>query len=155
VSMPEAGVLELQRALDQITNDPGQWDQSLWIGRNDCGTACCVAGRIVLNHPEKWRPFWNKLTEVADSVIPSDFFGTRQEAIYEAITVEDAATRLLGLDYYRAESLFDSENSMVGLWARGQLIAEGRLQIPEKLRGEVDVLLEYLRTDYEEEWEDA
>jgi hypothetical protein len=41
----------LLRALTYIHEHPEEWDQECWIRYESCGTAACVAGHLVLQHP--------------------------------------------------------------------------------------------------------
>jgi len=33
----------------QAPGGDGLWSQEIWAGKTDCGTACCIAGRIALS----------------------------------------------------------------------------------------------------------
>lgn len=136
----EEGVRRLQGALDRITDHPEEWDQMTWlqfltpdgvatfewdrVSQGDCGTACCLAGRLVLNEGATYSRI---CSGVSNSAVE-----------YQGVTrdIPGLAVELLTGDpkdlYYFFE-LFDPENTLAKLWRIAQLLAEGRLTVPEEI----------------------
>lgn len=87
---------------------PSEWRQENWLtkapGVNDCGTACCIAGKVALE--DGATPEWgvNSIgNHTATRVIlPSG--GTD--------TVEHYAARALGLNMLQADALFRGGNDL-------------------------------------------
>jgi len=94
---------------------PSEWDQSVW-GRLDpvCGTACCIAGKAVLDNGaqmifETWEG-----RRLAFSAHMAE----------GRMSIGGWASKLLGLDVYDSEELFDSVNSLEDLRRIRDNIAE-------------------------------
>lgn len=79
---------EEQEALDRSDR---QWNQQIWL--NECGTACCVAGKVVLD--DGWKPIRDPLSGGLE--VHKD--GRRSDVV-------SVATQILGLTNSQAGQLF-------------------------------------------------
>lgn len=102
-----------------VDGDP-RWNQSRWLMVDECGTACCVAGRIALQagwvaddndpasaemrarirHPETDRTGY--VLEVADQIIIGDYADDSGSVPYEIVSeLYDADNDLEAIRRYR------------------------------------------------------
>lgn len=97
---------------------PSEWDQSGWLTRRadlDCGTACCIAGKVTLEDggvpvmhlgAGSWTDRW--LTDVREGTSATyvQFPSGRR------VTAEDYAQEALGLTDRQAMLLFNGDNEL-------------------------------------------
>lgn len=101
--MPNIEELRLGLKLTEEAAERGEWDQSEWFVKYDCGTSCCFAGNLLLHHG--YKPyFMDDDSEVAWMVTTPD--GSKMSGVGET------ARELLDLNSVQAELLFDAQNSM-------------------------------------------
>jgi hypothetical protein len=143
-------VAKLQDTLDWITEHPELHDQDNWIKKAapgaTCGTSGCVAGWLTLRNdqiPEDaFTPRYghNPETMQMDYDTPNYF-----EINYDRFDVQLHANQVLGVDYEqnatdeggRARQLldlmFEADRDLPEIWAIGQILAEGRLTVPNSV----------------------
>lgn len=83
---------------------PSHWDQGNWIvWGTDCGTACCIAGKVALE----------------DGGQPLDRSGALSEFVIlmdgEVTEIDAHAERVLGLTRDQASALFEGDNDLADL----------------------------------------
>jgi hypothetical protein len=107
----------LRSELEYITAHPAEWNQGIWAQRSQCGTACCLAGGVVLRAgiPLSWNDS-GKASYTEDGV---------------EISLE--ARRLFGLSMEDASCLFEGSNSLESLWRIAAEITYGAIQVPATL----------------------
>lgn len=101
--MPNIEELRLGMKLTEEAAARGEWDQSEWFIKYDCGTACCFAGNLLLHHGYK-PEFLHKDSAIAYSVTAPN--GMKD------VGVGVEAAMLLGLNKVQAEQLFHAQNSL-------------------------------------------
>ena len=95
---------------------PNEWVQAHWISQNTpessgCGTACCIAGKVVLEDG-------GVPAAPPDDTNPWSPYGSARVASYARmpdgsnVYVSDYAKEVLGLDNYQAGRLFGGSNSL-------------------------------------------
>jgi hypothetical protein len=95
------------RVLDHITAHPKEWNQTIYLRKDHCGTAACFAGWTVLlsgdrpNWSEGWPAHGGEVTDVVTAAQSPD-----------SVCVSDRATELLDITSWDAFGLFDANNSM-------------------------------------------
>jgi len=81
--------------------DGGEWNQ----GHYFCGTACCIAGKVVLMHGYEQTPLYSAWVVWRE--------GCPLEADYQGdVSVPHLAQELLGLSETRANELFSGGNTL-------------------------------------------
>ena len=113
--------LVMTRALVKEERRQGKWDQTLWVsglGEADetgvrpvtCGTTACVAGWAVITDGGLFLSDQLVLAQPGDpkSRVTNVYAANAQRV--QAVGIEDRARRLLGLDRYEADELFDGDN---------------------------------------------
>jgi hypothetical protein len=103
--MPNIEELRLGLKLTEAAAERGEWDQSDWFVKYDCGTACCFAGNLLLHHG--YQPEFLPDSAVAWTV-------TTPDGLVE-VSAGNEARRLLGLNAVQAERLFHAQNSLADL----------------------------------------
>jgi hypothetical protein len=127
-----------------LQGKPSEWNQCNWIGpareaRNNivldddelvaeavrtgeiCGTACCIAGKIVID--DGWS-------------VPSPYYGTGGSVVRKGNRKEhviDVAAELLGISETNANALFYGSNTIYDLYRIASELTDGEIQIPEGL----------------------
>jgi len=99
----------LRKALEYITSNRKEWDQSCYLRETACGTVGCLAGHMVL------------LSGVEDD--PS-----------EAAAFVDLAVSLSGLSATQAFMLFSPTNTLLDLWTLASLFTDGAIEVPEEVK---------------------
>src|SRR5882762_7161389 len=128
-------VERLQAVLDTITKDRSRWNQRVWLEKSSdsaCGTVGCLAGNLVLQDPQLQDIVWHVddvYSEVQHVVFPGGIEIVRDAAA--RILLDDYEALNSGDDEDTVEDLFNGHNRLEDLWCIGQLLAEGRLEIPE------------------------
>lgn len=91
-----------------IDENPRQHDQSLWYATTDCGSYACYAGHaLILAGWQPYMPDYQGLpTRSSDRFLPPEFEG---DAAANAVYVEDAARKILGITAEQATILFHGE----------------------------------------------
>ena len=104
----------LQAELEHITTHPEEWNQGVWAAKTACGTACCLAGGVVLRAgiPLRW-----KTDNTADYT-------------ERGVEISTEAQRLLGLSYSDAGELFGGGNSLDDLWRIAADVTHGAVKRP-------------------------
>jgi hypothetical protein len=140
-------VAKLQDTLDHITKHPEVHNQGTWVKKTPgCGTSACVAGWLTLRNgavPEDAfipRYGYNPETMRMDYDTPRYF-----EIDYDRFDVQRHANQVLGVDYGQnatteadsardlLDSMFEGDRDLPEIWAIGQTLAEGRLNVPESI----------------------
>jgi hypothetical protein len=123
VSAPDtSGVNEdlLRRVLTYITEHPDEHDQAVWAARRDCGTACCVAGHVVVM--SGYELDWSFDDEVTCDVVGlDDTIGTLAARLLNLTGADDADT---------ASFLFAALNTLDDLWRIAAELTDGRVSRP-------------------------
>lgn len=151
----DEGVQRLQAALDHITLHPEEWDQSTWLRFFDengesviswaryqaggCGTACCLAGRIVLDAGAEVTKY-NDDYYYAPGAVP---YLTDNHVLYrgELRVIPALATDLLTGErsaWGELDLLFDGDNTLSDLWEQAQALTGGRLTVPAEYQEDHD-----------------
>jgi hypothetical protein len=127
-------VPRLRKALEYVTAHPEDWSQEEWlVGRTkaSCGTAGCLAGRVVLQ--DGWSPLLElRGGQVCRTVV--DDAGNAQR-------VRTLARDLLDLTDAQATVLFYGRNNLLDLWLIAEYLTYGDVQSP------VEVLDRYAPDD--------
>lgn len=132
--IPDMDVERLQRALDYVTAHPEEWDQSVWAKRKsgdveiDCGTACCLAGRVVANEGYQFLLPHHPYSETWECVHPDD---------PEPREISQLADQLLGFsDRYGQDDhdLYASSNTLRDLWWLADQYSGGRIRVPSQFQ---------------------
>jgi glutathione S-transferase len=119
----------LRGTLEHITAHPETWKQDSWAVRDthrraDCGAAFCLAGHVAVAIGEKID--WEKeASEYADGTISVTY-------VESGWTIEDVATRALGLAGDDAEELFGASNSLADLWIMAHALTNGAIEVPDE-----------------------
>lgn len=100
-------------AMKHIHEFPEEHQQEVWAQRSACGTAACLAGRVVLQAGAEI--MWDSNFLVSLCVTPS---GERRH-------ISQYARELLGIGQFEAEALFDHMNSVEDLEEIGEGILSG------------------------------
>lgn len=115
------------RILDHIDAHPEEWDQGVYIGKTDCGTVACFAGRaILLSLPEADVDFQSSGRRLPRGMVLQESGGVRDENGL-LVSSRVMAERLLGVSSLvreceeDEEDLFDQHNTREDL---GRLVAE-------------------------------
>lgn len=98
---------------------PSEWDQRIFVAKYDCGTACCIAGKVALE--DGGQPIWAKSLHgglVYSSML--DFPGRRT-----MVPADEYAEAALGLTATQADALFAPENDIDDLRRIVALIEQG------------------------------
>lgn len=103
--MPNVEELRLGLKLTEEAAERGEWDQSDWFVKYDCGTSCCFAGNLLLHHG--YQPEFLPDSAVAWTVTAPN--GMKD------VGVGVEAAMLLGLNKVQAERLFYAQNSLADL----------------------------------------
>lgn len=101
---------------------PSEWTQGDWILRSsatECGTTCCIAGKIALE--AGWKPTMPLLG------------GGEVQRDGEVAFVADVAQRELGLTGGQAEELFAGANTIERLYRLAGQCTSGEIQPPPEL----------------------
>jgi hypothetical protein len=96
---------------------PSEWDQGQWLINGvrvpgdgwQCGTACCIAGKTVLD--DGWRPDFGELASRGEStgrIVKVDEDGGGNVYAY----TEDTAREILALNMEQANALFHGSNDL-------------------------------------------
>jgi hypothetical protein len=95
---------------------PSEWDQGAWLKRqdgvNDCGTTCCVAGKVALDDGAKPVPDYGISGEWADLREGEDSSLVILPGSDESVNVRDYAQKALGLTDAQASLLFEGNNDL-------------------------------------------
>lgn len=113
--------LVMTRALVKEERRQGKWDQTVWVGGLGeadetgvrpvtCGTTACVAGWAVLVDGGLFLSDQWVLARPDDPKSRVTRIYADNDELVEATGIEDRARRLLGLDRYEADELFDGDN---------------------------------------------
>lgn len=144
----DKGVARLQRALDHITDHPEEWDQGAWlkwinadglttdswdeVSSGGCGTACCLAGRIVLNEPGvefvRAAPYREYSYADGDRVRYQDRVWVVSELAISLLTDDT----VYGSSRSNFQNLFSGVNTLEDLWQISQEMTGRRLIVPKE-----------------------
>lgn len=92
-----------------------RWDQSTYLRKTECGTACCIAGWVALH--EGAQPILDSDGD-PDSLMVTDSDGHRQD-------IPVLARKALGLTYEQAGFLFWGDNTLEDLKRMRDNLAAG------------------------------
>jgi hypothetical protein len=146
-------VAKLQDTLDWITEHPELHDQDNWIKKAapgaTCGTSGCVAGWLTLRNDQIPEDAFTPQYGYNPETMRMDYGTPRYFQIdFDRFDVHLHANQVLGVDYgqnateeaWRARDLLDTmfqgDRDLPELWALGQVLAEGRLTVPESVSTE-------------------
>lgn len=144
--MNDINVPLLRKALEDVTAHPEEWNQGGWAVRllqgkdgaplsvdesrrlwvtpgsaqpTQCGTACCLAGNVVIK-------------QLGGKPLFADvyFNATEVELNGQRHTIQYAAQQHLGLMPNQADELFASDNSLYRLWELANQFTDGEIEIP-------------------------
>lgn len=89
---------------------PSQWDQTIWS--NECGTSCCIAGKVALEEGLTPRVSTFYPRTVRNFVTPDGDFVTPDG---DSVDPSDFAQDKLGLTLEQADALFEENNTLSDL----------------------------------------
>jgi len=97
----------LRKALEYITSNRKEWDQSCYLRETACGTVGCLAGHMVL------------------------LSGVEYD---RGAAFVDLAVSLSGLSATQAFMLFSPTNTLLDLWTLASLFTDGAIEVPEEVK---------------------
>lgn len=149
--MGKVKVKKLREALEYVTAHPEEWDQGVWAKRTPCGTACCLAGRVVLQagheldyyQEQEYNPRTNRYEKIDHWVadyIKADKKYPNGEAIDRV--AQDVLNYEID-DYWdtpreHLADLFEAGNSLRRLWELASELTDGKIEVPSYLPGDND-----------------
>lgn len=95
--LPKPDIARLRRVLAKIDAEPETWDQSRFAVKTECGTACCIAGHIVLDSGGKLD-------------LPGYMVGQDSPFTDDGHSISRLAQTLVGITDKESNSLFDGDN---------------------------------------------
>jgi len=108
--------------------EPSEWNQSNWILTTECGTVCCIAGKITID--AGWTPVWGFVG--GGEVVRRD--GISDDVSDDVSSyASDVATRELGLTEGQAQLLFSGANTIEDLYSLAGQFTDGEVQPPPEL----------------------
>lgn len=108
-----------------------EWEQGHFVKKVagvDCGTACCLAGKIVLD--AGYLPVYEMATW-ADPVFECDVTSWVRDSEGKQWHCEDAAMKLLRMHRQDAERLFSGNNGVHDIWRIAEDITDGEIKASE------------------------
>lgn len=151
--MGKVKVKKLREALEYVTAHPEEWNQGVWAKRTACGTACCLAGRIVLQAGHELDYFPEERYDydrgefvrtghwIADDIVPDKKYpeGAAIEKVAErALNYSPQKYIEMGEDYWDMADLFEGYNSLRDLWEIANKLTDGKIEVPSYLPGDND-----------------
>lgn len=83
----------------QAPGGDGLWDQGIWAGKTECGTACCIAGRIALSTGHAFDDIYLNAQPAAELELGAEFLpDLGKDAL---ILMFSSENDLLALEQYR------------------------------------------------------
>lgn len=137
--------LVMTRALVKEERKQGKWEQTHWVGGLGeadhetgvrpitCGTTACVAGWAVITDGGKFLSDQLVLARPDDPKSRVVNVYADNDKYLQAVGIEERAQRLLGLESYEADELFDGDNEYEDVKRiLKQLIKEARKERRER-----------------------
>ena len=97
----------LRKALEYITSNRKEWDQSCYLRETECRTVGCLAGHMVLLSGVEY----NRGAEFVD-----------------------LAVSLSGLSSTQALMLFSPTNTLLDLWELASIFTDGAIEVPPEVK---------------------
>lgn len=129
IDRPEVNVPLLRKTVEWATDqwrkaqrgEASEWTQKFYFvkrQRLDCGTACCIAGKVVLD--AGYEPAYE------DGDVTAWAVGDGEER-----PAGEIARELLGLSMFQGERLFWEDNSIHDIWRIAEEISGGEIKASE------------------------
>jgi hypothetical protein len=109
-----------------------EWNQGTWLRTNDCGTACCVAGKVA--YDEGFRVLDDVLGVNTGKIIDAD-------GVESDLSISEIAQDRLGLSHNAGAALFDGDNDIADLWHIANVITNGEIEIPVRYSSSPEMVL--------------
>lgn len=116
-------------------HDQTEWAEARLGSGPNCGTAYCMAGLSVALTNEydfRWGDFELDPEMEEGEIDCYDRVYVRDNETGADYSIDSLAQKLLGLDYYQADEMFESDNSIKRLWELAERYTNGAVTRPEQ-----------------------